>query len=139
MGQLSARCASVLIVGAGFLVTSEASATPQTAAAWDCRFTQRMVCSPQGCSIGKGRTWIYLTPGQNSYWRCEGVGFDNCDFYKATVTDTGAYKLFELTGHGGFAKVGPSLDVTEVLSLTSMVWINRGQCIVGSPPLIRTR
>jgi hypothetical protein len=134
MKRLSA-CASLLLIG----VASGATSAPQTDYSWDCRFTARTLCTAQGCSTGKGRTWIYLTPSQNGYWRCEGTGFDNCDHYKATVTDSGAFKVFELTGHAGFAKVGPELDVTEVVSLIDNVWINRGRCMLGPPPLIRTR
>jgi hypothetical protein len=120
-------------------VSSSALAAPETNAAWDCKFTQRTLCTAAGCTTGKGRTWIYLTPSQQGYWRCEGASFDDCDQYKATVTNSGAYKLFELPGHAAFAKIGPALEVTEVLSIMDGVWINRGKCIVGPPPLIRLR
>jgi hypothetical protein len=128
-----------LLVAAVLLIAGPALAAPETDAAWDCKFTQRTLCTSTGCSTGKGRTWIYLTPRQKSYWRCEGKGFDDCDHYKAIVTESGAYKVFELPGHAAFAKVGPALKVTEVFSLMDRVWINRGQCIVGPPPLIRAR
>jgi hypothetical protein len=57
----------------------------------------------------------------------------------AVVADSGAYKVFELPGHGAFAKVGPQLEVTEVVSILSAVIINRGRCTAAPPPLIRTR
>jgi hypothetical protein len=121
------------------LVAQPALAAPQTDAAWECKFTARTLCSAKGCSAIRGRTWIYLTPSQSGYWRCEGNTFDDCDKYQATVTDSGEYKVFELTGHGAFAKVGPDLDVTEVLSLMDGVWINRGRCAWAPPPLTRIR
>ncbi len=71
------------------------------------------------------------------YDRCEGEGFENCDRYEAVVSTSGAYRLFELPGRGAFAKVGPSLDVTEVLTLQSNVYINRGKCTGAPPPLVR--
>lgn len=128
-----------LFFAAVWLVAGQAMAAPQTDAAWDCKFASRTLCTANGCSAIKGQTWIYLTPSQQSYWRCEGAGFDDCHQYKATVTDSGEYKILELTGHAGFAKVGPSLDVIEVLSLMDGVWINRGRCMVGPPPLVRVR
>jgi hypothetical protein len=126
-----------LLTAAVLLLPTASLAAPETGAAWECKFTQRTVCTATGCSAGNGRTWIYLTPSQESYWRCEGTGFDDCDQYKATVANSGAYKVFEIPGRTAFAKVGPTLEVTEVLSLMDGVWINRGQCIVGPPPLIR--
>lgn len=122
------------------LLSAAVPTAPSTEGAWDCKFTSRVICSPTGqCNKGDpARSWIYLTPSQNSYWRCEGKGFDNCDQHKAFVSTSGAYRTFELPGHAAFAKVGPDLQVTEVLALMQTVYINRGHCIIGPPPLIRT-
>jgi hypothetical protein len=57
----------------------------------------------------------------------------------AVVADSGAYKIFELPGHAAFAKVGPLLDVTEVVSIQSEIIINRGRCMAAPPPLMRNK
>lgn len=130
---------SILILMLAPLLIAAVPKAPNTEGAWDCKFTARTVCGADGsCRPGKGTTWIYLTPSQNSYWRCNGSNFDDCDQYRTFVTTSGAFRLFELAGHASFAKVGPGLEVTEVLSLMHAVYINRGKCIEGPPPLIRT-
>lgn len=121
------------------LVAASEPVAPDTEGAWDCKFSERTVCGVDGCTTGPTKTWIYLTPSQNGYWRCEGTDFENCDQYDASVVANGAFRHFELPGRAAFAKVGPDLSVTEVITLLGTVYINRGQCIVGPPPLVRTK
>jgi len=126
----------------GLICAVPLSAAPQTEYSWQCNFTERSVCGATTCttkkSPAKGGVWIYLTPSQQSYYRCEGDNFDDCDHYKATITDSGAFKTFELPGRAAFAKVGADLSVTEVVTQMDLVYINRGRCMSAPPPLIRT-
>ena len=119
------------------------SAAPQTEYSWQCNFTQRTVCGTTSCTTkatsAKSGVWIYLTPSQQSYYRCEGNSFDNCDRYQTVISDSGAFKIFELPGRAAFAKVDAGLTVTEVVSLIDVVYINRGKCMSAPPPLIRTQ
>ena len=121
------------------LTAAAAPSAPDTEFAWDCKFSQRQVCSPKGCVSNQTKTWVYLNPSQNAYWRCEGKYFENCDRYQALVSESGAYRNFELPGRATFAKVGPNLSVTEVVTLMDTVYVNRGKCIVVPPPLVRLR
>lgn len=118
-------------------IASTAAAAPNTEYSWNCKFKQTSVCEPTGCRQSKSPVWIYLTPSQQSYYRCEGTGFDNCDRYQARVGASGNYRIFELPGRAGFAKVDAKLGVTEVMTLMDVVLINRGQCTSGPPPLVR--
>lgn len=120
------------------LTAAQSPTAPNTEYSWQCNFTQRTVCSNGSCVPTKGKTWIFLSPDYKVYNRCEGTGFEGCDRYTPVVSASGAYRLFELPGRGAFAKVGPSLEVTEVLTLQSSVYINRGKCSSAPPPLIRT-
>jgi hypothetical protein len=120
------------------VVASTALAAPTTDYSWDCRFTRTSVCDANGCRQTKNETWIYLTPSHQTYYRCSGTGFDNCDRYNADISESGDYRIFELPGRAAFAKVDSKLLVTEVISLQDMVLINRGKCISGPPPLIRS-
>lgn len=119
------------------LTAAQSPTAPSTEYSWQCEFTQRTVCSGQSCTPSKAKTWIFLSPDYKVYDRCEGKGFDNCDHYQPVVSASGAYRLFELPGRGAFAKVGPALEVTEVLTLQNTVFVNRGKCISAPPPLVR--
>lgn len=131
------------LVFVGLFTATPLAAAPQTEFAWQCNFTQRTTCGPQSCAthpvLPTTGVWIYLTPSQQSYMRCEGEGWDNCDQHNATITDSGEFKNFEIPGAAAFARVGPNLFVTEVVTVRDAVLINRGKCISAPPPMIRTR
>lgn len=124
------------------LLSVGAAAAPQTEYSWRCDFPSVQACQPTGCSTvtpAKDQAvWTFLYPTGGNYYRCTGQGFDNCDRYSARVSDSGAFKIFELPGNAAFIKIAEDLSATEVVTIMDSVLIKRGRCESAPPPLIRT-
>lgn len=128
---------------AAALLSGGAVAAPHTEYSWRCDFPTVQVCLPTGCDTvapaKDNATWVFLYPTGGNYFRCsgEGEGLEDCDRYTARVSDSGAYKIFELPGSAAFIKIADDLNATEVITLMDNVFIERGRC-QSAPPLVRT-
>lgn len=131
-----------LLVSAFLLLSMPAYAAPQTQFSWRCDFPAVQACGPSGCTTTTPTkdkaVWAFLYPTGGNYYRCTGEGFENCDRYKARVSESGAYKLFELQSRAAFIKVAEDLTATEVVTILDTVLIKRGKCEDAPPPLIRS-
>ena len=122
------------------MFVAAAQTPPETEFMWECSFRERVSCSPtEGCvSAPANVTRLLLYPSESLYWRCGATqDLSDCDAYQAVVSASGAYRNFELPGRAAFAKVGPNLSVTDVVTLMDNVFVAYGTCKEGPPPIIR--
>ncbi len=105
------------------------SITPSVAnaAALKCEFKQKQQCvADAACWKVKPTLTAIVDTDAKRYTRCDESG---CDAFDATFSGDGAkYLTIELPGRGAFAKVGPTGDILEVVSLGSAALVSHGSC-----------
>lgn len=120
-----------------------AATAPATEFAWQCNVEKRFQCGSKGggCAPLAVTMSAFIYPGESLYWRCpvERKGWDlgACDRYLAAVSTSGAFKNIELPGRAAFARVGPNLSFTEVVTLADQVLVSHGTCAEAPPPIVR--
>ncbi len=95
-------------------------------------FANRYQCGPGApCKeFADEDTFIVLDQPRSEYHRCDKKG---CTDKPMVISgDYKGYRTFEMPGSGGFAKLGPDGNVSEVVSLASMMIVSYGQCLPES-------
>jgi hypothetical protein len=111
-----------LVVLVLLLATWSASASAVTLI---CTYDHKFQCSPDGCGPVPSKVFSKLDIEAQRYSRCDSAG---CDDYDATISQSGAFVVLELPGHGMFAKISDERKATEVVSLGNAVLVSFGQC-----------
>lgn len=109
----------------GTLALTSAAPTLGAAITYECRFADKRQCSAgKPCKAMPSKVFTRLTL-DGSYARCDEKG---CDDYKANVTRSGNWAIFDIPGRGMVAKMSMDLDLVEVTTINDVVLIGYGKC-----------
>ncbi len=117
-------------------MTQSAMAAPASPdlGVWHCNPTIGQDCDQSGCRAFTPSVRLVLAE-PDRLWRCAIGKADDCDIVDADYSRGGAFLNVTLAGRSGFVKVADDLTYMEVVSLMQSVYINRGTCAVGPPPI----
>ncbi|WP_128082243.1 hypothetical protein [Sphingomonas sp. Ant20] len=76
-----------------------------------------------------GKFLVIIDDTRNTYTRCDKPDRDSCSTYDMVKSgDYKKYMTFEMSGRGGFSKIGPDGDWAEAVSLGGMIVVSHGMC-----------
>jgi len=103
------------------------SAAPAWAASpvYECHFQDKRQCSAgEPCKPIASKVFTRLSL-DGAYARCDANG---CDDYKASVSRSGNWAIFDIPGRAMVAKMSLARDIVEVTTLGDLVLIGFGKC-----------
>ena len=113
----------MILVGA--LALTSAAPTWGATTTYECRFTDKRQCSAgEPCKPIPSKIFTRLSL-DGSYARCDAKG---CDDYKANVSRSGNWAIFDIPGRGMVSKMSVQRDIVEVTTINDVVLIGYGKC-----------
>lgn len=100
-----------------------------------CTPTRKQICNyDKPCeTVPTGEFVVVIDDVRNSYTRCDKPDPATCTTYDMVKSgDYKKYITFEMSGRGGFSKIGPDGDWAEAVSLGGMIVVSHGLCSRGS-------
>lgn len=97
-----------------------------------CSPERKEICNyDKPCEIIPAGTFlVIIDDGANTYTRCDKPDRSTCDTYTIVKSsDYKKYSTYEMSGRGGFGKIGPNGDWAEAVSLGGMIVVSHGMCV----------
>jgi hypothetical protein len=116
------------------LLPAQAIAVPHTSGAWLCTFTEELRCDPgRGCLPADAGTTTTLYEMGGLYLNCTP---SMCIPGIANFHVQGELLTAHVPEFGAVVNLSPNLEVTEVSTIGHLVFIRRGRCTEGPPPIL---
>jgi hypothetical protein len=96
-----------------------------------CSPSRKEICNyDKPCALEAiGKFLVIIDDTRNTYTRCDKPDRDSCSTYDMVKSgDYKKYMTFEMSGRGGFSKIGPDGDWAEAVSLGGMIVVSHGMC-----------
>ncbi len=96
-----------------------------------CSPERKQICNyDKPCeTVPAGEFLVIIDDATNLYTRCDKPDRIACDSYNMVKSgDYKGYQTFEMSGRGGFSKLGPNGDWAEAVSLAGMIVVSHGMC-----------
>ena len=100
-----------------------------------CSPSRKEICNfDKPCAPGViGEFVVIIDDTSNTYTRCDKPERASCSTYDMVKSgDYKKYMTFEMSGRGGFSKIGPDGDWSEAVSLGGIIVVSHGMCFRDS-------